>query len=372
MVNVCHITTVHSALDVRIFYKECSSLSKKGYFVNIIAPGSDCRKNGIFIHGIGKQPSSRIKRIIQMSQRAYKKALKIDADIYHIHDPELLPVGNRLLKKGKKVIFDSHEDVVAQIGDKKWIPAILRNLAKFCYQFYQKKILFRYTALIGASPHICRRLEESGNKRVFLIKNYPILGGDYKTSDIVNFKNKLVFAGGINEQWMHNKIIQAIGAIDDIKYVLCGPAEEIYLNQLKKLYGWKKVDYLGEIPHSDVKKILSSCGIGLALLEKSGNTGGQEGTLGNTKLFEYMQAGLPVICTDFDLWKEIVEKWDCGLCINPYDTKNILDAINILLSDKRRAAFMGNNGKKAIISEYNWNIEEEKIMQLYNEVSILV
>ena len=95
---------------------------------------------------------------------------------------------------------------------------------------------------------------------------------------------------------------------------------------------------------------------------------GEEGTLGNTKLFEYMEAGLPVICSNNKLWKEIINKYNCGIAVNPNNKEEIKDAIVALKDNPDKAKIMGENGRKAIENEYNWLTQEKKILLLYDNL----
>ena len=118
--KVCHMTSAHDPEDIRIFHKECVSLAKNGYDVYLVERGDSYEKNGVHIVGVGTIPDSRLQRMTQGARRVYEAALALDCDIYHFHDPELLPYGVMLKKKGKKVIFDSHENTVEQIMEKEW------------------------------------------------------------------------------------------------------------------------------------------------------------------------------------------------------------------------------------------------------------
>ena len=104
------------------------------------------------------------------------------------------------------------------------------------------------------------------------------------------------------------------------------------METLKKCDGWNKVDYLGVIPFDSVQeRIYSQADLGVALLGYIPECNGKEGNLSNTKLFEIMHAGLPVIATDFELWKEVVEKNQCGICVNPYNVEEIREAIMYIM-----------------------------------------
>lgn len=119
MIKLCHLTSVHSRFDIRIFHKECASLARKGFMVNlVVADGKgDEVNNGVAIHDVGSS-NGRFDRMRRAPNRVLKKALSLDAEIYHFHDPELIPVGLGLKRHGKKVVFDVHEDYVSQIREK--------------------------------------------------------------------------------------------------------------------------------------------------------------------------------------------------------------------------------------------------------------
>lgn len=140
------------------------------------------------------------------------------------------------------------------------------------------------------------------------------------------------------------------------------------MQSLKALEGWKKVNYLGRVPQKEVANVLASGYIGLALITPNRNTGWKTGTMGNNKIFEEMMAGLPIICTDFVLWKEFVQRWNCGLCVDPDKDEEIIEAINYLLDNPEEAKKMGENGRKAVEEEFNWCVEEKKLFALYDTI----
>jgi len=86
------------------------------------------------------------------------------------------------------------------------------------------------------------------------------------------------------------------------------------------------------------------------------------------KLFEYMSAGIPVVASNFPLWKEIVEGNNCGICVDPLKPKEIADAIRYLLEHSEEAKEMGENGRKAVEEKYNWETESKKLLQIYREL----
>ena len=370
-VKVCHVTSVHQRYDTRIFHKECTSLAKAGYDVTLLVADNKAPeiRNGVKIISADFKPTSRLDRILHSSRVMFKYAMQVDAEIYHLHDPELLPVAKKLKQNGNKVIFDSHEDVPSQILNKHWVPKHLRKPCSKVYLVYSDMVLRKLDYIIGVTPHLVEKLHQI-NPNVVMITNFPIINSyddTGETEPIIRKNNVIAFAGGITSQWSHEIILQAIEGLD-VQYKLAGLADKGYINKLQDDPSWKKVDYVGKIPHEDIANVLRQSSVGMALLQYSPNSNGKEGTLGNTKLFEYMMAGLPVICTDFTLWGEIIDKWQCGICVDPNDVNSVHDAIDYLIHNFHKAQEMGMNGRKAVQTEFNWSIEEQKLIALYQSL----
>lgn len=360
--KVCHITSAHNRYDVRIFMKQCKSLVKHGYDVTLIVNDDkdDEVLDGVKIISTKYKPKNRMDRFINSKKKLLNKAIEVDADIYQLHDPDLLPIGNKLKKLGKKVIFDFHEDVPQQIRDKTWIPKIIRNITSKIYEAYEKKSIVKYDGVISVTPHIIERLKKI-NSNTVMVTNYPIVNKD--EGMVRNPEKSICFAGGIGEQWNHENILKAIENIEGLKYILAGKMSNEYIGKLRTLPAWEKVEYVGLIPHSEVKNIYSKSIAGMAL-----NFAKQveaQGTLGNTKLFEFMGAKLPVICTNYRLWKEVVEGNNCGICVDPKNIKEIENAIRYIIDNPEEAEIMGENGREAVLEKYNWGTQDRVLFKLY-------
>lgn len=366
MTRVCHMTSVHPSLDTRIFYKQCTSLAKAGYETFLVAPGDSFERNGVQVLGVPPCAGGRRERMTKTSRAVFKKAVGIDADIYQLHDPELLRYALKIKKRGKTVIFDSHEDYPENIRQKTWIPALLRLPVAWSYSRYQNYVLKRIDGVLYVTLSQRDKLKDV-NKKAVMITNYPIIEQVGEDKKVYAANRTLFFAGGIAESWMHENVIKAAARCKDVRYVLCGREETEYLNHLRELPEWHLVDYMGTVPHEQVWILLGESGIGIALLDSK--LSGNYGTLGNTKLFEEMAAGIPVLCTASVLWKQIIEANDCGICVDPYDIDAIANAINYLLDNPDIARQMGENGRRAVLEEYNWSVEEKKLLALYRELS---
>ena len=352
-IKVCHFTSVHTPLDVRIYLKECSSLNEAGYEVYLVAQGENKIKNGIKIIGCG-MPKSRMERMLFFSHKVYKKAKKLDCDIYHFHDPELLPYALKLKRKGKKVIFDSHEDVPSQILDKPWIPWVFRKMISNSYRLYETYVVKQIDAVVTATSHIAKQFKKRARK-IVIINNYP------KLEDIIfhdtPFEQReaiICYAGGLSEIRGEHVMIDVMKDVD-AELVLAGEHEKIKQGN---------VTYLGSIERESINELYGKAVAGLILLLP---TASYIYSL-PIKMFEYMASGIPFVASDFPLWNKIVDKYQCGLCVSVHHQEEIKKAINYFLMHRNEAEKMGKNGRKAVEKYFNWDHEKHNLIKLYQEL----
>ncbi len=368
MIKVCHVTSAHPKEDVRIFQKECVSLAKAGYDVYLVEQGESYEKDGVHIVGFGDMPQSRIKRILSTSQTAYKKALGVDADIYHLHDPELLPFALKLKKRGKKVIFDSHEFYREQLGSKSYLPSWLSRLIATCYGKYENYILRRIDAVVCPCTLNGNNPFEGRCKRVSIISNAAILGEFFHLFDANAEKipNSVCYVGGLTEaRGITNNIIASHKA--GATLLLAGSYESAeYEESLKRLPAFSCVSYQGLLDRKAVADLLSRSMIGLCTLLDRGQYLKID-TFG-IKVYEYMSMGLPVILSNSTYNKAMVAQYNIGLCVDPDNTDELSKAISYLLYHPDEAKRMGENGRKAVKEEFNWGVQEKKLVALYQDI----
>lgn len=366
MRKVCHMTSAHKSDDTRIFHKECVSLAKAGYDVFLVAQGESYEKDGVHVVGVEKQTGSRLSRMLFTTKNVYKAALSIDADIYHIHDPELLPFALKLHKSGKRVIYDSHEDYPSTILCKPWLPKPLRKIVSMVFATYEKYISSKLDGIIACYHWTKERLENRCSNTE-LIFNFPIIKAE-DIKDINKSKSRsIAYAGGISSQWNIKEIIEALSLIGNVHLELAGSIDSSYGRELTNMREWECVNYHGKLQFEQVyDSIYSHSVAGVALLDYIPQCRYTVGNLSNTKLFEYMYAELPVICTNFKLWEEIIERYSCGICVNPHDISQIARAIKYLTDNPQIAEKMGANARMAILNEFNWTLEAEKLLKVYS------
>lgn len=371
-IRICHVTSVHQRTDPRIG-KFCTSLTEAGYEVVLLCVDqlADEQIGNLQIKSVKYKPKNKLHRILFSAKHLVDEALKIDADIYHVHDPELLPMITKLIKQGKKVIYDSHEDFPQQIKEKSFIPIGFKNFASLLAKYYLRKCLKKVDAVISVTPHIVEKLQKL-NKNAYLITNYPKLPEKINEFDIDNFchrKNQICYAGTVYKFSNQEFIIKALENVQqNITYKIVGFIDEKLKSSLAVLKGWEKVNYHNRVPKKELELIYSESTIGVIIYDYCNEVGGKIGTLGSNKIFEYMLEGLPIICTDFEVWKGFVNRYNCGICVAPHNEKAIQNAIEFLIENKEEAYQMGQNGKRAVLEEFNWNTQQQVYLELVKKI----
>lgn len=363
--KVIHISSVHDRNDVRIFHKQCKSLKNKGFSVEyLVADGLGNRVvDGISILDLGK-PRNRFSRMFLTTTWIFFRLRHPCRDIYHLHDPELLPVGLFLSLLGRTVVFDAHESVKKQIKHKNYLPRYLRALVAELYGVIEQAVCPRLSGLIGATDEITNELHQY-NKNVCTIKNLVIATEFKKANLSKNYEQpQLCYVGAITRGRCAKELAMAVQITKkEVQLKMIGHMEDrALLSELKEIDKKNRIIFETHGDRKKVEHVLAESVVGIALFKPLPN---HIEALPN-KLFEYMAVGLPIIASNFPMWKKLILDADCGLCCNPENLTDIAAAIDTILADRKELMMRGTNGLKNVKHNFNWTTEEENLLQFYS------
>lgn len=369
--KVCHVISGYFRNDPRVFQRQCKSLKEAGFSVSILTNDDqpDEILEDIPIYSSNNFWSSRLRVLLSAKKQFLKRAIEIDADIYQMHSPELLSLGLALKKAGKIVVYDAHEDLPKHIIEKDWIPRVIRKPLSFVVEKYMNSMLRSYHAIISPHSHVVDSLKEI-NPNTTLITNFAkVLPSKEKTLNEYLQRSKVICYSGT--VYLHSNqltVFDALKEFSDVRYNIAGYCSPDYLEILSKHDSYNKLNYIGRINWADLYGFYNKARIGVVVIDYKMNWGGKRGTYAVNKIFEYMEAALPIICSDYDLWQQIIEEFNCGICVEPRNVKQMKDAIAFLLNNPEEAYKMGQNGRKAVHQKYNWSTQHEVYVKLFTSL----
>lgn len=363
--QILHLATAHAAGDPRIFHKECRTLAAAGFRVGFVVPHAhDDEVDGVSIHAV-PLPRSGKERLFSTTRAVIRRAL-VEAEgpetVFHIHDAELLPLA--LAFRGRRVVYDAHEDTPRQTQHMAWIPRPLRQPVGWTYATLEALGGRLFAGIIVAVPSIARRYPEA---KTVLVRNFPVLdAGSDPGPPLADRDAVLAYVGAITRARGAEEMVRAVGALPDAldaRLLLGGtpfPAELV--DELAVLPGSDRTTFLGYLDRDEVGDLLRQSRVGLVVLHPTPQY--QEAY--PTKLFEYMAAGVPAVVSDFPLWRRMVEDAGCGLLVDPLDVTAVAAACERLLTDDALAQRMGAAGRQAAYDRYAWAPEGQRLVAFYH------
>ena len=368
MKHYCFVTGLYSRYDTLMFERQGKSLIKAGFKVSYIVCDNepDEVRDGIQIISTGFKPKNRFDRFFKTERILTSFVNNVKADIYQISDPELIKFGSKLKSKGYTVVFNLREYYPEMILGKKYMPKILRRYFSANYKHQFKKYFPKYEAIFTVTPEFVEILKaEYGLCNAHLLTNYPIpdLSFSLSEDEYMERQNTLLYEGTIYSISRQEKVFDAISEIPDLHYLLAGIIEEKY-DAIKTHAYWPNVEFINGFRKDQLKEFFSRATISNTIRD----FGQLDGSLGVIKIFESMEAGLPVLFSDVPTYRAIVEKYNCGLCANPNDSESIKEALLYLVTHKKEAYMMGQNGRRAVLEEFNWNKQAEYFVLIINKI----
>jgi len=367
-----HFTTVHNRTDTRIRVKQTSSLAEwmdasVFLFVQDGQGNETEESSGVQIVDTGSKLKSRPLRMTLGAWRMWQAVRKARPRVAHFHDPELIPVGLLLKLSGVKVVYDVHESVPETIMKRNYLPHGIRKALSIAVSGLEKFAGLAFDRIVAATPAIAASFPRH---KTVLVQNFPIKG-ELATIDGRPYEKRpfdFAYVGGITRERSAVGMVQALSRLEygaDVKLNMAGNFRPVELKEeMEKTPGWESVIFHGWADRPKMVEIFGRSRAGLVLFHPTPNHLDSQ----PNKLFEYMSAGLPVIASDFPLWRRIVEGVNCGLLVDPQNPDAIAEAMKWILENPEKAREMGENGKRAVEEIYNWEAESKKLIAMYEEL----
>ena len=365
--RICHITVVHQALDVRIFHKECVTLSQAGYDVHLIAPhDKEELIQGVHIHPIPPK-QSKLKQLLLLPWFALWEALSIKPtpSLFQIHDPGLLPLLVLLkLLTHAKTVCDYHEDIAGQILTKYWIPRPVRSLVSGFVR------LCNSMGLIGTGVIEADMIEGLYRQPKQSVRNLPLLNRKkipIRSRDHFTGRQHLVYVGAVSEIRGAMAMLKLADALRshglDFDLTIIGkPAppslETRMANYVQEKALQQHVHLHGRKPYPIAMEAIRKSTAGLCLLAPVPN---YMYSL-STKILEYMAYGLPVIMSNVYCCRQYLEYCKGGIIVDYHDIQGMADGACSLLQNPGRMHTMSRTAQNIVLNELNWDQTESRLL----------
>lgn len=368
-VRVVHLSSVHPAIDNRILNKECRSLAQAGYEVVLLAPHDREEViEGVQIRPLG-QWKGRLGRLTVGSVEALRRALAERGDVYHVHDPELLLVAPLLRWRSRAaVIYDMHENVPKALASKTWIPQVLRPAAATLWRRLETLLLRTKMPVVFAERSYAKDYHRL--RHTVVVEN--MVASSLASVEAPKYADfTLVYVGGVTRGRGIGVTLAALESLwemgETVRFECVGPIYDQSLRAESEAFAKRwgdRVRFHGRRSSAEAMKIAARAHVGLAILQPCPNYIESF----PTKMFEYMGLGLPLIASDFPLYRNVVETEGTGICVDPTDSEAVIAAILSLKEDPATVAAMGERGKLAVAERYNWKGEEQKLLRFYESI----
>jgi glycosyltransferase involved in cell wall biosynthesis len=371
-VVVCHLSPIESRRDERAFSRECLPSLRYGLRPRILAPYSSERTlQGVDYVSLPKS-RGRILRIL-LAPRFLQVALRQQADIYHVHSPELILVG--LILKfifGKKVIYDTREDFPSMMLTKTYLPVRLRKITSRIVASFERLAAYLVDGFITADSGSLRPHAKAGKSRKLVFYNFPNLNY-FPEPPPVEKQFDLVYRGGLSERAGTFVLLNALRLLKEqgipLRLLMFGYADNQQTEESIRdlVFGLGIADLVtlkGVIEHDDMAATLNQARIAVCPLQAIPKF------LNNipVKVFESWACGLPVIATDLPPIRPFFGNRPYGLLVKPGDIIGLAEAIRKMAKSDQLIAEYGRQARKAVVERYNSDLEIRKLLLLYEEV----
>ena len=362
--KICHITTVHPAQDARIFYRMCRALAARNHDVVLIAPETFTAEPRLRPSHYNDRLGGA-GRLRRSGALALEAALGEEADLYHFHDPELIPMALmlKMRRRNRVVVYDVHEDYPSMMRHKHWLPPWTRPAAAVSARLANWIAAHVLDGIVTADGGVAADFEKAGTANVFVHYNFP--PADFASRNNpgpVSPSWDLVYIGGLSQRTGIFIVFDALRILAQrglrptlrLAGYTDGEAGWAAIDAALRALGLhSQVKFDGRIAHSEVPGWLQRGRIGLVPLQAVPKF------MKNipTKMFEYWACGLPVLASDLPPARQFVVEGENGYRFAPASATHLAERLAHLLRHPDICLRLGHNGRAMI--ESHWNNDQQ-------------
>lgn len=363
--RVVHISTVHSAIDPRIRIKQLQSLSRHGMDAQLVCADPERRRLGdeVTVQRITARHRGRLYRMSVLAPAAVLRALLTPAVLYHFHDPELIPWAWLLLLRRVPVIYDVHEDYPLALRQKEYLPHWAQRVVSAVAGTLERALTMPFLLVI-AEPCYQRRFP-----RARQILNYPPRSLLSLKPALDTSAARVLYTGNITAGRGALNLARLVAA-SGVEVTLVGRCLPRLAAELRGIAGENggKLTIVGEgryVPHAEIVAAYRTARwiAGIVLIPAGAHYRDKQ----LTKFFEFMAVGLPIIASDFPVWRRLIAEQGVGICVDPDDPRQAVAAVEWLMHNPEQARGMGRRGRELVRQRYHWEGQEERLLALYHD-----
>jgi len=363
--HICQLATAHDVSDERVLHRMAETAAEFGYRSTFAVPydGTAAHPNVALVstgprsHNMSGRVAAGIRLLIW--------AARSDADVFQFHDPDLLPAAILLKLMGRRVIYDVHDDyernILARLAHKPRLACIASKL----WWFAEKTAARAFDGVVVADRHLAAKF---GERSSVILGNYP--RGNFtnrsRTEEEETFN--LLYVGGVSRLRGLGVVLEALKLIDipELRLHVVGSGRDHSL--IEQLRADPRVILHGQVPWRQLYRYYERAHVGLALYQPIPSFVYYPGE-NAVKILEYMAAGVPIVTSDFPGLRKFVKDDGAGLVVDPHDPEAVRDAIVELYQNEGARLAMGERGSHLFATKYNWEMHQEKLIELYDRVT---
>lgn len=371
-VKVLIITSGHDATDHRVHNKLACSLKRMGANVAIVGQLNHRNPGEVEIVTIPK-PATRMRRFLLQPWRCLWAARNYHPDIIHFHDAEILvtlPI-LKIFRPGCRLVYDVHEDFANLMLVRDWLPSSLKGISRVLVDFIEKKLSLLADAIVGVTPPLADKFR---NKIKISAYNFITLAffEQAKASSRSPREREfdLVHLGTLNLRrafFLAESLKTFHRMRPQGKSLIIGALPEVS-GEIRPLLPDNCV-MMGEIPHSEIPRLLGNAKIGLDVHPWPGS---HLDVALPVKICEYMASECAVVSSSMPVLSAILKKAgnypDAIKIIEGGSPGDYAEAAVRLIEDIEAGTHPGSELRAFALQHMLWENEADKIAGLYLEL----